>query len=145
MDEKEERTLSTVEEIEQRRADRREGIAKARAAQYAKDIVEIDRLEQEHGDDRVVVLEMKSFVAGLPTVVVVSSPGEPQMNRFRTQVRKAKGNQEAIGAAQDMLAATCVAYPADEETYSRMKKEWTAIHDNVGVEAVRLGEAKGKP
>jgi hypothetical protein len=133
----------TVEEIEERRAKRKEAIAKAREEQYAKDLEHIDRLEQEFGDDRVTVLSMPSFIAGLPTVVVVKTPLSSIFNRFRSQVRAAGQKTIAIGAAKDLLASCCVAYP-DEETYKRMCEEWPSIHDNVGIEAIRMGEAQGK-
>jgi hypothetical protein len=138
----------SVEEIEKRRADRKAAIAKARAAQYEKDLVEVDKLEVEHGDDRVSVLETPSFVAGLPTLVVLKTPGEDYFKRYRGKVRRArKPNGQvdtvAIGDAADELAECCIVYP-DRETYQRMKAEWPSIHDNVITEANRLGEAKGK-
>jgi hypothetical protein len=138
-----ERGRMSIEEIEAKRAARKEAIAKARDEQYEKDLVEVDRLEIEHGDDRVGVLKVPSFVSGLPTLVVVKTPDASKFNRFRTRVRKAAQNTEAIGAAKDELASSCLAYP-DEATYTRMKDAWPSIHDNVGLEAIRLGEAEGK-
>ena len=133
-----------VEEIEKRRAERKAARQKASAEQYAKDIVEVDRLEEEHGDDRVAVLKMPSFVPGLPTVVVVKTPSKPHMNRFREMAQKRANDKVAIGEAAAMLATTCIAFPADKDVYARMCEEWPAIHDNAGVEAIRLGEAAGK-
>ena len=133
----------TVEEIEARRAKRKETIAKAREEQYAKDLEEVDKLEMELGDDRVGVLKMPSFVAGLPTLVVVRTPSSSVFNRFRSMVRAAGQKTIAIGAAKDLMASSCVAYP-NEETYKRMCEEWPSIHDNVGIEAIRLGETEGK-
>jgi hypothetical protein len=140
---------SEVEEIEKRRAERKAGIAKAREEQYAKDIVEIDKLEIEYGDDRVAVLETSSFVKGLPTAVVVKTPEEDYFKRYRHKARKARkpnGNVDtiAMGDAADELADCCVVYPADKETYARMRTEWPSIHDNAIKEAIRLGEAKEK-
>jgi hypothetical protein len=137
-----------VEEIEKRRAERKEAIAKARAEQYEKDLVEVDKLEVEYGDDRVSVLETSSFVSGLPTVVVVKTPAEDYFKRYRHKARKARKQSgaldtEAMGAAADELAECCVLYP-DKDTYARMKTEWPSFHDNVTAEAIRLGEAKGK-
>jgi len=138
----------SIEEIEARRAARKEGIAKARAEQYEKDLEQVDKLEMEHGDDRVAVLETSSFVAGLPTVVVVKTPGEEYFKRYRSKVRRARKQSgavdtEGVGAAADELAECTVIYP-EKETYARMKKEWPSIHDNVIREAIRLGEAKEK-
>jgi hypothetical protein len=132
-----------IAEIEARRAARKAGTAKAREVQYAKDIARADELEEEHGDDRVAVLKMPSYVPELPTLVVVSTPSPGVFNRFRQMVRKAGQNTEAIGAAKDLLASSCILYP-DADTYGRMKESWPSIHDNVGVEAIRLGESEGK-
>lgn len=132
-----------IAEVEARRADRRAALAKVKDEQYVKDLQEADRLEEEYGPDRVAVLKMPSFVAGLPTLVVVKTPLPDVLKRFRTQVRKNATNGEAIGGAKDLLAASCVLYP-DELTYARMKEAWPSIHDNVGIEAIRMGEAEGK-
>jgi len=129
--------------IEARRSERLAAIGKAKKEQYLKDLEEVDRLGQEHGDDRVAVLKTVSFVAGLPTVVVVRTPSPDEMKRYRHQVRKSEGNFEKIGGAKDLLGAACVIYP-DESTYGRMKQAWPSIHDNVGIEALRMGEAEGK-
>ena len=135
--------MATIDEIEERRAARKKAIAKARDEQYAKDLEQVDKLEEELGDDRVGMLKMPSFVAGLPTLVVVKTPSSAIFNRFRQMVRKAGQKTVEIGAAKDLMAASCVAYP-DTETYGRMKEEWPSIHDNVGIEAIRLGESEGK-
>lgn len=132
-----------IEEIEERRRVRKEARVLAREEQYAKDLEQVDKLEEELGDDRVAVLETASYVAGLPVVVVVKTPSAAIFNRFRQMVRKANKSMEAMGAAQELLADSCIAYP-DADTYKRMKEEWPSIHDSVGVEAIRLGEAKGK-
>ena len=134
---------SKIDEIEARRAERKAETAKARNAQYVIDVAKIDELEVQHGDDRIAVLKMPSFVAGLPTVVVVRTPEPSKFERFRQMVRKANGAAEAQGAAKDLLAASCIVYP-DDDTYKRMREAWPSIHDNAGMEAIRLGEAVGK-
>jgi hypothetical protein len=134
---------SRIQEIEERRAKRKESIAKAREEQYAVDLEAVDKLEEELGADRLGVLHTPSFVAGLPTLVVVKTPSSSFFNRFRSMVRKAGQKTVEIGTAKDLLADVCVAYPPDE-VYKRMKEEWPSIHDSVGIEAVRLGEAEGK-
>lgn len=132
-----------TDDIEAKRAARKEAIAKARAEQYAKDVVQVDAFEMEYGDDRVSVLKTTSFVEGLPTVVVVKTPSPSVFKRYRQMVRRAGQKYEAIGDARDMMATECVAYP-DKETYERMRESWPSIHDNVGAEAAKLGEAEGK-
>jgi hypothetical protein len=129
--------------IEARRAERKASTQTARDEQYEKDLVRVDELEAELGDDRVSILTTPSFVVGLPTLVVVSTPAPLAFKRFRQMVRKAGQNIEAIGAARDLLASTCVAYP-DDVTYARMKEAWPSVHDNVGLAATDLGELEGK-
>lgn len=134
---------SKIEALEAKRAARRDGVAKARQEQYAKDLEQIDALEEQHGPDRVTVLEMPSFMPGLPTVVVVKTPEPNVFTRFRQMVRKASKDVEAMGNAKDLLAASCIAYP-DADTYARMKTAWPSIHDNAGLAAIQLGESEGK-
>jgi len=138
-----EATNARIAELEARRATRREVNDKARTEQYAKDLEALDRLEEEHGDGRVSALKMPSYVPGLPTFVVVNTPSASYFNRFRSMVRNANGKAQAQGEAKDLLASSCVLYP-DAETYARMKEAWPSTHDNVGMEAIRLGEAGGK-
>lgn len=133
----------SVEEIEARRAKRKAEAAKLRAEQYEKDLIEVDKLEEQYGDGRVGVLQTSSYVPGLPTLVVVRTPSSSVFNRFRQMVRKAGQKTSEIGAAKDLMSSSCIAYP-DEAIYERMKEEWPSLHDNVGVEAIRLGEAEGK-
>lgn len=140
----EDTTAGRIAEIEARRSARRDATAKARAEQYEKDLEALDALEAEHGEDRISALKMPSFVHGLPTIVVVRTPSPSVFGRFRSMVRKAKGDAEALGTAKDLLASSCLLYPADAETYAKMKDSWPSTHDVVGVEVIRLGEAGGK-
>jgi len=133
----------SIEEIEERRAKRVEAKKKTRDQQYEKDLVEVDRIEEELGPDRVGVLKMQSHIDGMPTLVVVRTPEVGVFTRFRQMVRRAQGKTHEIGNAKDLLAASCVLYP-DADTYAKMKEHWPSIHDNVGNEAIRLGEAEGK-
>lgn len=139
----------SIEDIEKRRADRRAARENAQKAQYAKDLARVDELEIEHGDDRVRILKMPSFVAELPTLVVVVTPESVVRKRYRQMVLKAGQNYPAIGAARDMLAASCVVYPDVKEEdgktlYERMKESWPGIHDDVATTACELADAEGK-
>jgi hypothetical protein len=133
----------SVEDIEKRRADRKAERERLRAEQYAKDVIDIEAAELEHGDDRIEILKMPSFVAGLPTVVVVKVPPPAVLKRYRQMVRRAGQNYTAIGEARDMMAAECIAFP-DKETYAKMKDAWPLVHDDVALAATKLGEAEGK-
>lgn len=99
---------------EERREARRAASAKAKAAQYALDVVALDKLEEQHGEGAIKVLHVPTFVPGLPTIVVVKSPaGSPAYKRFVDTVRAAKGHQDAIAAASEQLARACIVYPEE--------------------------------
>lgn len=101
-----------LDAIEARRAARRAAAADAKAAQYATDLAELDALEEKHGVEQVKALHVPAFVAGLPTLVVVKSPaGTSEYKRFADCVRNAKGNQQMITAAGEVLARACLVYP----------------------------------
>jgi hypothetical protein len=139
----------SIEEIERRRADRKATREAARNEQYAKDLLEVEALEVEHGDDRVSVLRTSSFVAELPTLLVVTTPAPVVTKRYRQMVRRAGQNYTAIGEARDMMAAECVGYPnvhteEGKALYERMKQAWPGIHDDVAMAATKLAEAEGK-
>lgn len=132
-----------IAELEAKRAEALKAVAELRAEQYAKDLEAIIPIEVEHGADRVVMLRMPSFVAGLPTLVLVKTPSPAHFNRYRQMVRKSGKDLERVGAAADMLADVCVAYP-DADTYAKMREAWPSLHDDVAVHATRLGESEGK-
>lgn len=132
-----------IAEKEARRAERKAATAAARAEQYAKDLEQVDKLEEQHGDDRVGVLTMPSFREGLPTVVVVGTPEPLVYKRFRQQITMASDNLQKRADAMHLLGESCLLYP-DKETYAKMREAWPAIHDGVAVEAVRLGQQVGK-
>ena len=127
--------------IEKRRAARKETAAAARAAQYAVDLEALDALEAEHGDGSVAALEVGGFVEGLPTLVVVRSPGGTSFyRRYTDMVRKAGKNAQAIGAAQDMLGESCIVYPADGEARARMFEAFPGTKITAALRALRFVE-----
>lgn len=132
-----------IAEKEARRAERKAATAAARAEQYAKDLEQIDALEEEHGEDRIAVLTMPSFRQGLPTVVVAGTPQPLVYKRFKQQIVSASDDASRRTDAMDLLATSCLLYP-DKETYAKMREAWPAIHDGLGLEAVKLGQQVGK-
>ncbi len=131
--------MSAIADIEARRAARKAAAAEAQAEQYCKDLEALDALEAEHGDGRVASLKMPAFLPGVPTLCVVSTPTESAFRRFRDMARRNQGKDP--GAALDLLASTCVAYP-DKETYAKLCAAFPGTHDCVGAAAVKLAEAR---
>ena len=100
--------------IEAKRALRKAGVEADRKAQYAIDLAALDEAEVQYGDDSVAALPVRGFVRGQPTMMIVRSPGgTPFYNRYKSMVRAAGKNVQAIGAAQEMLGGACIVYPAE--------------------------------
>ena len=133
--------MSKVEEIEARRAARKAESSKARDAQYEKDLEAFEALEIEHGDGCVARLSVRGFVPGLPTFAVVKSPGGTSFyKRYTDMVRRAQKNTQAIGAAQDMLADSCLVYPADEATRAAMFDAFPGLRITAAIRALKFVE-----
>lgn len=134
--------MATIAEIQARREARRAARAKQFDEQFALDLEALDELEQLHGEQAVATVKIDPgrWEPGLPTLVAVHVP-DAAFGRFRTMVRKAKGNGEAVGAASDMLGDVSVAYPA-ADVYKAMRAKYEGIHDSVSVVAARLAEGK---
>lgn len=134
--------MATIAEIQARRDARKATRAAQFDAQYALDLEALDALEELHGDQAVatVKIEPGRWEPGLPTLVAVHVP-EAAFSRFRTMIRKARGNGEAAGVASDMLGDVSVAYP-DADVYKAMRAKYEGLHDNVAVAAARLAEGK---
>lgn len=133
----------SIEEIEQRRAERKAAAARAREEQYALDLAALDALEIEHGDGAVSALEAPSYAAGLPTLAIVKCPAAEYFKRFRDRARRAKGQPDAIGAATDELALSCIVYPA-ADVYANMCSRFPGLHDSAGARAIELAQAKSE-
>jgi hypothetical protein len=131
--------LTEIEKIQRRRAERRAAQRKPYDDQRLKDMTALDELEEKHGHDRVASLDVPSFVAGMPTMVVLRTATKPEGKRFSDMARRATKNN--AGAAVDTLAAAVVVYP-DRETYTRMCEEWPNLHESVGQRAIQMIQAK---
>ncbi len=132
--------MSSLEEIEAKRAARKAASAAARAEQYLKDLSALNDAEEKHGDGRVASLETSYYAPGLPTLAVIKAPSENYYKRFCQQARKAGTNGEARGAAQDQLAEVCWIYPEDKEVRKAMLSEFPGLLLSVAIKAAALGE-----
>jgi hypothetical protein len=105
--------MSTVEEIEKRRADRRATHDTARAAQEAIDLEAIDKLEAEDGTP-LHTMTSNSFKPGVPVRIAFRPPSAAEYKRYLDTVGTAQTRNDSKGkrAALEVLAATCLVYPA---------------------------------
>lgn len=134
-------TADKLAEIKERRAARKEAATKERDEQYVKDMEALDALEAEHGEGSVAPLEVTGFVKGLPTLVVVKSPGGTSFyKRYSDQVRKAGKNTQAIGAAQDLLGEASIVYPSDKEVREQMFAQFPGTVITAAIRALKFVE-----
>jgi len=106
----------TPEQLEKNRAERRKAFDAAFAEQQGKDLEELDLLEAEHGDERVIRIDLVGWQPGdgAATLVAAKLPRSSEMvfQRFQQKIggKKATGNTDLD--AQDQLARSCLVYPA---------------------------------
>lgn len=131
--------------IEVRRAARKAATAEARDEQFIVDMKALDALEETHGETCVKALHVNGFVRGLPTLVVVKSPGGTSYyKRFQEQIRAAKGNKQLEGSAQDMLARSSIAYPSDDTAQKAMLDAFPNMLNDVALAAVEFVRLEGE-
>jgi hypothetical protein len=142
MSEKTTSPADRIAAIQKQRQARKDALHKQCEEQRANDLEALAALEDQHGSQAIAAYEIDPdrWTPGLPTLVVVHVP-DSAFNRYRTMVRKAKGNHEAMGAAGDMLGDVSVAYP-ESDVYRELRKAYQGLHDNIAVIAVKLAEGR---
>lgn len=147
--------MSTVEEIQKRRADRKAAQNSKRLEQYVLDLEELDRLEEQHGDGRIVVHHISDdegtpsrYVDGCVTLAVFRLPTRVEMKRYQDQCKPdRKGRPGDTVAAANQVARACRLYP-DAESWTQLIETYAGIdvHAAVSVlEAVSgVAEEEGK-
>jgi len=125
--------MATIEEIEAERAARKAALAAQRLEQLATDLQALNDLEIQHGDGKIVRVDIGRYVPGLPTMVIMRLPKPVEFKRY-TDMIAARG--DAPGEQLNpsiMLAESCRLYPAEKEDYERVKAEFTGLHINAAV------------
>lgn len=107
----------SLEKIKARRAERKNALAKLRAEQYEKDLEELDKLEELHGHDAVLSVELIKWSPGATTMIVVKLPktSEQVYKRFQHQANAKNPSASHKVDASDMLARSCAVYPHPKE------------------------------
>lgn len=132
-----------IKELEARRAARLATLADQKTEQRATDLEAIESLQIEHGDENITTLTVNAYRPGLPVVVAVRAPTEPEYRRYVQMVRRAGQDAEKRGKAGDMLAEACWAYPSEAEDRKAMAAAFPGLIVSVSLEAARLAELKG--
>lgn len=126
------------------RAAKRAKTEKARKRQRVIDLDKIAELEDAHGDTNIKALDVP-YVEGLPTMVAVRTPTDPEIKRYRHRIVSGrKPGQDADPAAgiraSEELADVCRAYP-DDEQYEALRAARPGIHLQLGNAASKLSTA----
>jgi hypothetical protein len=103
--------MSTVEEIEKRRADRRASHDSGRAAQEAVDLAAIDALEAEDGTP-LRTMTANGYKPGVPVRIAFRAPSAAEYKRYLDTIGAAQSNAKSKRGALEVLASTCLVYPA---------------------------------
>ena len=124
--------------IEAKRGARKSDVDSREDEQYVTDLEAVDALEVEHGDRNVAVLRV-NYVEGLPVLVAVRAPRDPEVKRVRARV-KSEDKDQAVAAAQE-LGESCVIYPARDVLAQIAKARGNLLID-CGTKALSLVVAK---
>lgn len=133
-----------MEELEARRQKLREAHAAAHHEQELVDLARVIDLEEEHGFDRILRINLRGWKAdsGATTLVVARIPQgrDGFVKRFEETVSKPKSeNLKAL----HMLAVSCIVYPSpkdEKELYEATLNLAPGMLSNVGhavIEAVQ--------
>lgn len=135
-------SATKVEELEQRREERREALRQKRDEQLVKDLEAAEKLEEEHGF--VAGVSVTRFVEGHAARAFVKAPEPAQYKRYRDNVGKGvqKENAKHVREAQDELANACWVYPLTPEERNAMAEEHAGIRTQIALAAIRLAEGR---
>lgn len=134
--------MSTLAEIEARRADRKAALAEQRDEQRATDLTALDELEASLGDNSVASIDVP-FTPGLPTLAACRKPTPAEMKRYRhqTKIKKIDGEMPDMAGPAELVADSCLKYP-DEATFKKMCEERPGIKVQLGLVALKLASAE---
>lgn len=108
------------------------------------DLEAINELEIQHGDSNISVLRVP-FSPGLPVLLAVRTPKEPEVKRFRARVKSEDKDQQTAAAAE--IGEACLVYPS-REVFAQLAKIRTNLPVDAGTSALKLSvaskDAEGK-
>jgi hypothetical protein len=127
------------EAAERRRAERKGRKKSAHAERRARDLIAIDKLEEE-ADESYSVLETENAEASF-ALVAVRAPTSPIYKRFQAQVSRAKDSVERRKEATDLLARACVVYP-DAQGLAVLEQESPGALNKIALHAIELADLR---
>lgn len=134
--------MSKLDEIEKRRAARKEALAQLRDEQAATDLEALDALEEQHGEHAVVVTKLGRYKPGLPTLVVTRICRPEENKRWKSRLGiKGQDVKGDVLAAGEELARSCLLYP-ERPVFDEMCSEFTGLITEVGGRTRAASDAK---
>lgn len=136
--------MSTVEEYEKRRAERRAAKHDLFEAQRLEDLEARDRLEEELGDGQVIAIEISEerWKPGVVTMALFKLPNATQAKVYKTTITPNKdGSPGDLVKASDVLAAQCRIYP-EPDAWKKLLDAFPFVGTNGAVACVKAAEGK---
>lgn len=135
--------MSSIEEIEAKRADRKAKLQAEADEQRAKDLEALDALELEHGDTSVCHIDVP-YTPGLPTMAIARMPKADELKRYRAGLKVTPGEKLDLGASNEsaaQLGRTVRLYP-DEAVFKEMCAARPDLASQLGTRATKLAQGK---
>lgn len=129
-----------IDQIEKRRAQRRDDLKAQRLEQYAIDVAALDELEEKHGDT-LSKIELAKHVVGFPTFLVFRLPSSGEVKRYHDQIKdRGKRKGDYVKAGQ-LLSDSCRLYP-EKELYEQVVEHFGMVRDNSAVRLIKASQGK---
>lgn len=127
----------TLEEIEARRAQKRDETEAKRLAQHTIDMAAYADLEDQFGASYVARLAVP-YAPGMVTFAVCKAPSDAHVKRYKERCKPRAGKDVDFYAAADEIAASCRIYPVAPDEYKALCDARPGIHTRLGLEALKL-------
>lgn len=135
--------MSSIAEIEARRAERKSKLQAEADEQRAKDLEALDALEVEFGDTNIIKIDVP-FTPGLPTLAAARTPRPEELKRYRQNLNVTPGEKLDLAGSGDaaaQLGRSVVKYP-DVDTFKAMCAARPDLASQLGQLAVKLAQGK---
>lgn len=130
----------SIEELNAKRAALRAEHEAAEQAQAEIDLAALIDAEQEHGFGSVTSLKVRAYRKGLPTLVVVRSPGgTPFYRKYLDETSNAKSDMKKRDALL-ALGVSCLVYPPKGDLRDKMLEAFPGLSLSAGIAATKLAE-----
>lgn len=138
--------MATIEEIEKKRAARRDAANTARADQELADLTAIDKLEEERGE-LLHTMSANRFTPGAPVKIAFRAPTSVEYKRYKDQVNAAvtKSDARKRVEAQELLASAVLEYPAKgSEALKGALEAFPGLLISLAIEAAKVAELRAE-